>query len=885
MRQNPIGIDAMYPRLSWEINSAIRGVDQVAYQIMVASTKEKLEQGTGDLWNPGKINSAQSVHIIYAGKPVLSNTYFFWKVKVYTNNGESAWSEINYWQMGLLHSSDWKGKWIGMDSPFAWDSISQFSRLSARYFRKEFPSHGGITKATVFIAGMGLYELYINGKKIGDQVLAPAPTDYRKSVLYNCFDVTANIHDGTNAIAAVLGNGRFFAMRQNYKPKKINTFGYPKMLLQLVITYKDGTKKTVVTDDSWRMTADGPIRTNNEYDGEEYDATKELKGWTTPGFIDAEWLKVALVKKPSGVLIAQMNEQMKIMKSISPLWVKTLKPNVYIMDMGQNFAGWVKMQVRGIRGQKVTLRFAETLQKDGSLYRANLRDAKATDIYTISGNGIEIWQPSFVYHGFRYVEISNYPSTPSINDFEGELVYDNMSTIGQFTTSDSTINHIYRNAWWGIASDYKGMPVDCPQRNERMPWLGDRATGSQGESFVFDNAKLYAKWLDDIEQAQTAEGSIPDVAPAFWNYYSDNITWPGTYIFVANMLYQQFGDEMAITKHYASMKKWMLYMQHKYMQDYIVTKDKYGDWCVPPESLELIHAKDSSLNTDGTLIATAYYYKLLQLMQKFQNISHADPGSTDWKALSEKVKTAFNKKFFNSQKKQYSNNTITANLLPLYFGIIPDSVKEAVFEKINHKLTIDNHMHSSTGIIGIQWLMRGLTKFQHPDIAYALASSKTYPGWGYMVENGATAIWELWNGNTANAQMNSGNHVMLLGDLLIWFYENVAGIKSDDQAVAFKKIIMKPAIIDGLQFANASYHSMYGNIVSEWKKDANGFNWKITIPANAKAVIYIPATSVKGVTENGKAIEPANEIQFIKMEGNYAVFEIGSGEFKFNSKK
>jgi len=315
-----------------------------------------------------------------------------------------------------------------------------------------------------------------------------------------------------------------------------------------------------------------------------------------------------LVKAPEGNLSAQMNEPMKVMKTIHPVSITKINNEKYVLDMGQNFSGWLQLKVKGKKGDKVTLRFAESIQGNGELYVANLRDAKVTDVYTLKGATVETWHPAFVYHGFRYVEINNFPTTPTVNDFEGQVVYDDLPTIGSVETSDKTLNKIYKNAWWGIASNYKGMPIDCPQRNERQPWLGDRATGAYGESFLFANQNLYAKWLNDIEEAQTKEGAIPDVAPAFWNYYTDNITWPGTYLLVAEMLYQQFDDKESIRKHYPSMKKWMNYMKDKYMTNFIITKDKYGDWCVPPESLELIHAKDASLNTKGELIATAYYY-------------------------------------------------------------------------------------------------------------------------------------------------------------------------------------------------------------------------------------------------------------------------------------
>ncbi|QKJ28523.1 family 78 glycoside hydrolase catalytic domain [Mucilaginibacter mali] len=882
MLMNPQGIQTTSPRLSWEITGDGRGISQTAYQILVASTRAKLTANIGDLWDSHKITSDRSVQINYAGKPLASRTACYWKVKVWTSNGESTWSQPASWSVGLLNPADWKAKWIGYDNGFPWDSVSKFSRLSARYYRKQFDAASGIKKATVYMVGLGHYELFINGQPIGDQVLSTPPTDYTKSVIYNTFDVTKNIKQGTNAIATALGNGRFFTMRPKYKPQKIKEFGFPKMLLQLELEYNNGTKQTIISDGSWKFTADGPIRTNNEYDGEEYDATKEMPGWNTIGFNDAKWLKPELVQASGGKLVGQMNEPIRVVQTVKPLSVKLVKPGMYVMDMGQNMVGWLNMKVRGMHGQKVQLRYAETTQKDGELYVANLRDAKVTDVYTLKGGGEESWHPVFVYHGFRYVEIVDYPGTPTVNDFEGQVVNDDLPVTGSFETSNNLVNKIYRNAVWGIQGNYKGMPLDCPQRNERMPWLADHATGSYSESFVFDNAKLYAKWLDDIEQAQKPNGSIPDVAPAYWNYYSDNMTWPATYLQVAGMLYHQYGDKEALSKHYASMKKWLVYMR-TFMKDYIETKDKYGDWCVPPESPELIHSKDTLRTTDGKLIATAYYYKLLGMMQNFAQLLNKPQDVKDFAQLASKIKTRFNQTYFDDKTRQYANNSVTSNLLPLYFDMVPETAKKDVFKNIEDKILVANKGHISTGVIGTQWLMRGLTDRGRADIAWRMTTNTDYPSWGYMVNKGATTFWELWNGDTANPSMNSQNHVMLLGDLLVWFYENLAGIKSDSKDIAFKKIVMKPEPVDGLDFVNASYHSIHGMVKSSWKKDGGRFNWKISIPANTTAMVYVPAKSAAAVMESGQKAATSKGVKFIRMENGRALFEVGSGDYVFDS--
>jgi len=883
MLVNPLGIDATQPRLSWEVTAGVRDVQQTAYRILVATTIEKLNANTGDLWDSGNINSDASIQVAYKGKPLKSQIACFWKVKITTNKGESAWSKPAQWSMGLLNASDWKGKWIGLDKSFPWDSITTFSKLSARYFRKEFNTPSAIKKATVHIVGLGLYELYINGNKIGADVLSQSPTDYRKTVKYDTYDVTTQVKQGDNTIGTILGNGRFFTMRQNYKPQKINTFGYPKMLLQLDIEYADGSKSSVVTDESWKVTTDGPIRSNNEYDGEQYDANKELTDWANARYNDAAWLKPELVQAPAGKLAAQMNERIGITDIIKPKAITKLNDNAYVMDMGQNMAGWLQMKVKGSKGQSIKLRFAETTKADGELYVANLRDAKVTDTYTLKGGAQEIWRPIFVYHGFRYVEIIGYPGVPTVEDFEGQVVNDDLEVTGKFETSNDLINKIYRNAYWGIRANYKGMPLDCPQRNERMPWLADHATGSYSESFVFDNAKLYAKWTDDIEDSQKPEGQLPDVAPAYWNYYSDDVTWPATYLIVADMLYNQYGDTKPIAKHYDSMKKWLWYMKGKYMTNYIMIKDKYGDWCVPPESPELIHSKDTLRNTDGKLIATAYYFRLLSLMDKFAKILNKPQDIKEFNALSANIKTAFNKQYYNANTKQYANNSVTSNLLPLYFDMVPVADRKAVFKSIEDKIVITNKTHISTGVIGTQWLMRSLTDNNRTDIAYHLVSNTDYPSWGYMVNKGATTFWELWNGDTAAPQMNSQNHVMLLGDLLVWLYEDLGGIKTNPMKPGFKQLVMKPEPAAGLNFVNASYHSIHGMIKSNWKKDGKIFNWNITIPANSSAIIYVPATEVNNVTEGGKLVTGDEGVKFLRMEKGRVVLQVSSGDYSFKS--
>jgi alpha-L-rhamnosidase len=780
---------------------------------------------------------------------------------------------------------DWKGQWIGLDKTFPWDVETSNSRLSARYFRKEFTSEKTVQSAKVYIIGLGLYELYVNGEKIGDQVLAPTPTDYTKTVKYNVLDVTKSIVSGKNALGVILGTGHFYNNRQNTKPEKHKHFGFPKMLFQLEIEYTDGSTQTIVSDDTWKVTSDGPIRSTNDFDGEIYDATKELTGWNNVGYKAAKWQKVELVQAPAGKISEQTNPNMKIMQIVEPESITPIAADTFVLDMGQNMTGWLELKAQGKRGQKITLRFAEILDTNGRLKTVNLRSAQQTDVYTLKGTGIETWEPRFVTHGFRYVEISGYSTKPTVNDFRGKVVYDEMETTGTFESSNPLLNQIHKNAWWGISSNYKGMPLDCPQRDERQPWLGDHAIGCFGESFLFDNEKFYTKWLDDIRDSQTEEGQISDICPPYYMiYYSDNMTWPGAYLFVAEMLYKQYGNPEPIIKHYPYMKKWLSYMKDKYMTPgFIVTKDKYGDWCVPPESEELIHSNDPARKTDGQLIATAYYYKLLELMSRFAVISRHREDVKTYTELAKNIRKGFNAEFYNPENGQYSNHTVTANLLPLAFGIVEKQNEDRVFQNMTDRIVRDR-LHISTGVIGTQWLMRELTKRGRVDVAYTIASQKDYPSWGYMAEKGATTIWELWNGDTASPKMNSHNHVMLLGDLMTWMYEDLAGIKSHPTYNGFHWLWMKPHPTENLTFVKASHKTPHGWVKSEWSLKDNLFTWKITIPDNSRANILLPAESADDILENGRPVKEVEGLKYVRIQEERINLEIGAGEYTFTCK-
>ena len=850
------------PRFSWNYETTENEVVQKDYHIIVASTLENAQKGIGDLWDSGVIPSNQMLYIPYAGKELKSRDKAYWKViTIITAKGKKAKveSEVKSFEISLLNQDDWQAKWIGHE--FEDDVLVGKTRLAARYLRKEFALKSEVREARLYVSGMGVYSAYLNGNEVApEELLKPTLSWYSKRVYFNTYDVTKMLNSGNNAIGIILEGGRYTSLRYNAANPNwdgsdhVFGFGTPRLLLQLEVTYKDGQKETIISDETWKITNRGPIRTANEWDGETYDENFDLGDWNKADYDDNGWLQAELVDAPEGKLTAQPNPNITVMEKLKPVSLFQ-KGDKWYLDMGQNMVGFIDMKARGQQpGDNIILRFAELLTPDSLLYTANLRSAECTDRYIVTNNSklstdsklstlnSELhWHPMFVYHGFRYVEISGLRETPNMDDFEGWVIYDEMPVTGSFETSNEIINAVYHNAYWGIRGNYRSMPTDCPQRDERMGWTGDRTTGNYGESYIFNNHQLYAKWLTDGDDSQWDNGSLANVIPPYWRGYTDNMTWPGAMVTVTDMLYTRFGDMEPIRQHYAAWKKWMLHMKNDYMRAGLMPRDTYGDWCMPPESLELIHSNDATRITDATVLSTPFYCYLCGKMAKFAEILGFDEDVAFFQQEITTSTIAFNDKYFNRVTGVYANNTVTANILPLWFGMVPKGLEDKVMESIINKTMNECGGHVSTGVIGIQQLMRCLTEYGHGELAFKIASNDTYPSWGYMYRNGATTIWELWNGNTADPAMNSGNHVMLLGDLILWEYEYLGGIRALEPG--YSKIQLKPYPIEGLDFVNCAYNSVSGRIESHWKREGNHFEWNIVIPANTTAEVCLPTAN------------------------------------------
>jgi alpha-L-rhamnosidase len=516
------------------------------------------------------------------------------------------------------------------------------------------------------------------------------------------------------------------------------------------------------------------------------------------------------------------------------------------------------------------------------LYTDNLRSARATDVYALDGSGSEFYRPRFTYHGFRYVELTGFPGTPTLSTIVGQVVHDAVEEHADFVTSNDLLNQIYKNVLWGTRGNYRSIPTDCPQRDERQGWQGDRSSESKGEAFMFDVSAFYTKWVADIEDTMTAEGALDDVAPGYWTFYKDNVTWPATFIIVAAAMHEQYGDRRIIQAHYPAMKRWIDHMS-KQLKDDLMPCDTYGDWCVPPESLELIHSKDPARQTGAEVLGSTYFYYLLRTMSRFAAIAGSSDDQKEFEALSSRIKAAFNAKYFHPEQDNYANGSQTSSVLPLAFRMVPEDHKHGVINALVQNIEVKTDGHIGTGLIGAQWIMRTLSDNGYPDIAYKIATQQTYPSWGYMISKGATTIWELWNGDTAAPGMNSMNHLMLVGDLVIWLYENLAGIRADPNNPGFKHIIIHPTVTGDLKFVQASHNSPYGRIMAKWQLDADQFSLNVDIPVNATATVYVPTKAREQVREGGYDTKHSKGLRFLRMESGSAVYEVGSGNYAFTS--
>ncbi|HTQ53854.1 MAG TPA: family 78 glycoside hydrolase catalytic domain [Bryobacteraceae bacterium] len=838
---DPLGVDVRQPRLSWVLEHSARGERQSAYQVLVSLHSEVT---AGDVWDSGKVTGAEPVQVAYGGKALVSGQTYYWRVRFWDSQDRaSPYSEVARFETGLFDAGDWKGRWIG----------------GANQMRREFTLPERPLRARAYVAGLGYYELRINGHKVGDHVLDPAWTTYDKRVLYTVYDVTERLRKGPNAVGVMLGNGWF-------KSRALR--------MQIHAELEDGRSIDVVTDGSWKAIA-GPIREDSIYNGEVYDARLETPGWDRPGFDDAHWKAAELIDGPHGVLSAQMMPPIRVTDTIVPVRMTTPRPGVYIYDLGQNISGVMELRVRGPRGTRVELRHAELLYDDGTLNVENLRSAKATDVYFLRGDGREeVYQPRFTYHGFRYVELTGYPGAPKFDTLRAKVVHSAVRPTGGFTSSKQILNLIQKNIVWGIQDNLHSIPTDCNQRDERQGWMADAHLYSETAMLNFDMPAFYTNFLRDIHDVQAADGTITDTVPHIWGSRPADPAWGLAYPLITWYMYEYYGDRRILEEHYAGVKAWTDYLRTR-SKEGILDYSYYGDW-VPIEK------------TPGSLVSTFCYYWSADLVSRMALILGKSGDAASYRNLAGTIKDAFNARFWNTATDKYGNGTQTSQILPLFAGMVPQERRGEVFGALRDDLVYTRDTHLTTGILGTKYLFPLLTETGNSDLAYELATQTTYPSWGYMVANGATTLWELWQ-NKTGPSMNSHNHPMF-GSLGAWFYNALAGINPDISKPGFEHIVIAPQVVRDLKWASGSLDTIRGRVASSWTRTDTGLRLDVVIPTGSDAEVRLPelGQSPVAVEESGRVIwkdgkyqSGASGITGAKAENGTIAVQIGSGDYSF----
>ena len=866
---NPIGIDVLQPRLSWKIVTDKENMMQSAYQIRVADSPSNLNRKSKLLWETGKIDSDQSVHVVYEGPDLKSMQRVYWQVRVWDNDGKATkWSEPAFWEMGFLNPELWKAQWITLGN----EPSASKKLLPCHYYRNEFSTSKKIESARVYVTSHGLYQLFINGKKVGDELFTPGWTSYNKRLQYQTYDVTNMIHQ-KNAIGAVLGDGwyRGTISRRNYYGDKL------ALLVQLRIDYSDGTSEVIVTDNSWKV-SNGPILESDIYHGEIYDANLEMDEWASPGFDDKKWQEVAILNDTKNRLIAPQSVPVRAIQEIKPVKQFTTPKGEMVLDMGQNMVGWVRLKVKGNKGDTIRLKFVEVLDKEGNLYTKNLRGAKATITYILKGGVEEIYEPKFTFFGFRYVHVTGISEMPDLDQITGVVIHSDMEQSGTFNCSNPFINQLQQNIQWGQKGNFLDVPTDCPQRNERHGWTGDAQVFSPTAAFNFNVSAFFTKWMKDLAADQFPDGNVPSVIPYFEMYRNGSAAWADAATIIPWDMYLAYGDKRILEVQYPSMKAWVEYIRSRGGNDNLWIGDwHYGDW--------LAFASDRSDYTGATtnkdLIASAYYSYSSEILAKAAAIIGKDDEASEYAQLSENIKKAFVHEFVTPAGRLVSN-TQTAYCLALSFDLLPENL---IPEAVQHLANDVKEMgHITTGFVGTPLLCKTLSDFGHADLAFMLLNRKEYPSWLYPVTQGATTIWERWDGQKPdgtfqNPGMNSFNHYAY-GAIGHWLYNYVAGIQIDPKSPGYKHFYLSPHPGGELTNASATYNSLYGEIESTWEIEGDKMVYVVKIPANTSATITLPNASLETISINDSPLK--EDFGTPRQTANGVLLELGSGTYQFS---
>ena len=878
-KQNPLGIDIPKPRLSWTLTGAGRNLRQTAYEIIVSSSAENARSLKGDVWQSGRVTSSENLHIVFGGAALRSFTRYWWRVKVYGANGKAAaWSAPQWFETAMLNPMEWAGQWIG-DGSAQFDKPEDFFKDDPMpLFRKNFNTAQKVTAARLYISGMGYYEAYLNGKKVSDHLLDPGWTTYSKRVLYAVHDITPLLQPGQNTAGIMAGNGWYNPLPlQLWGSRNWRNFlvtGRPCVKAMIRLTYADGTTAVVSTDDTWQTTP-GPVVRNNVYLGEHYDARREVKNWAAANPAGS-WKNAVPVTGPAGNPEAQMQPPIRVTKVLQPRSIKEVKPGTYLLDMGQNFAGAVRLRVQGPAGQQVVLRFGEDTLKNGQI---NVMTSVAgqvknnnggpgappiawqEDRYTLKGVGKETWWPRFTFHGFRYVEVTGWPGIPSKNDIEGLRMNADLQPGGSFTSSNAMFNRLDEVIQWTFLSNVFSVQSDCPAR-EKLSYPGDIFCSAG--SFMHHNQMpwFYTKTIRDLVDAQRPQGGITETAPyigikdASPGDDSGPLGFQAGFPYLVKKMYEHYGDRRIVEENYPALQRHLQFLQSR-AKNHLFEQEDLGD--------------HESLDEKGIPLTASVFYALhAQMLAEFAAILGKPAEAAEYTALYGNIRRAVVNKFYQPATGLFEKGTQTAQIIALWAGM-PDKAEEEKTVQALVKAFEKRNWHLSTGIFGTKMMFDVLRERDLNDMAYRIADQRSFPGWGYMIGNGATTLWETWK---YSDNTYSQNHPMF-GSVGDWFYRSLLGINA--AAPGFRKITVRPQPAGDLTFAKGNVLSPYGKISSNWAIRNGVFTLKTEIPANTTAEVYIPLRYGAVVKEGGKPVRPQRQ------EQGSAVFEIGSGSYVFET--
>ena len=870
---DPLGLDIPKPRLGWILQSAQPNESETGYQVIVASSSELLAKEQGDLWDSGKVVSDESSHVEYGGSSLISREACWWKVRVWDHAGvETAWSEPAHWEMGLLKPEDWQAKWINASIIKPGEPQTP-SPVPPPYLRKDFSLTKSIAKARLYATALGLYQLHLNGQRVGDHIFAPDWTDYNKRVRYQVYDVTALVKSGDNTLAALVGDGWYSGHIGNGGFQAWGTV--PALFAQLEVTYTDGSVERVITDASWKNHA-SPILSSDFMLGENYDARMEIAGWDQPGLDVKDWSAVTERTEAARALDGQVDQPVTQTGEIHPKSVKEPKPGQWTFDLGQNMVGFVRLKVTAPAGTKLTLRHAEMLNADGTIYTKNLRGAPSIDTYICRGGGVETWQPHFTFHGFRYVELTGLPAAPPIDAVTGIVVGTDIPHTGDFSCSNPDVNQLQSNIQWGMRGNYLSVPTDCPQRDERMGWMGDAEVFIRTAAYNGDIAAFFTKWLVDVDDAQLADGQFTDVSPSPAGKGHGNggvPAWGDAGVICPWTLYLMYGDKRILEQHLPAMTRWVDWCQANstnLIRDH-VQHPNYGDWL----------AQGAKTPTD--LLSTAFFAYSTSLVAKAYRVTGNAAAADEYQKLFEQIKLAFDQRYVQPDG-HIQNATQTDYCMALKFNLLPDELRPKAAQYLADDVAA-HHDHLTTGFIGVSYLLPGLCSEDKVDTAYRVFLQGTFPSWLFSVKQGATTIWERWDGWTPgkgfqNPGMNSFNHYSL-GSCGEWMFDTVAGIGVDPDQPGFKHIIIHPRPGGDLTAAEGSFDSIHGKISTKWTLKDGMFSLQVSIPANTTATVELPTTNLASVKEGGRAVTLVPEIHPVQNGDGTTQYEIGSGDYGF----